>query len=135
MSRGNARTLRKVIPIAQKREAGGITIALSALELYEGGGGILRYLISHDPQKVFKDPFKGGLEPEIEVQDGSGRCYGWLPDGYSGGAGETEGTLQIFELPRSGDLRITVVWVVGTEPPEGAVSEAHEGPWKFHLSL
>ena len=82
MSRGNARTLRKVIPIAQKREAGGITIALSALELYEGGGGILRYLISHDPQKVFKDPFKGGLEPEIEVQDGSGRLLrlaaGWL---------------------------------------------------------
>lgn len=135
MSRGNARTLRKVIPIAQKREADGITIALSALELYEGGEGILRYLISHDPQTVFKDPFKGSPEPEIEAQDGSGRYYGWGLDGYSGGEGETEGTLQAYELPRSGDLEITIVRVVSTEPPEGAVSEAHEGPWEFHLSL
>ena len=37
MSWGNARTLRKVISIAQKREAEGITVALSALELYEDG--------------------------------------------------------------------------------------------------
>lgn len=135
MSRGNARTLRTVVPIAQKCEAGGLTVALSALELYEDGKGILRYLISHDPQTSFKDPFKGSPEPEIEVQDGSGRYYGWGLDGYSGGDGVTEGTLEIYDLPISGDLEIKVVRVVSTEPPEGAVSEAHEGPWEFRLSL
>lgn len=135
MSGGNARTLRKVIPIAQKRVAGGITVALSALELYEAGEGILRYLISHDPQTSFKDPFNGGPEPEIEVQDGSGHHYGWEPDGSSGGDGETEGTLEMFDLPSSGELQIRVVRVISTEPPEGAVSEAHEGPWEFHFSL
>lgn len=135
MSRGNARTLRKVVPIAQKREVGGITVALSALELFDGGEGILRYLISHDPQTAFKDPFNGSPEPEIEVRDGSGLHYGWDLDGYSGGDGETEGTLEILDLPGSGDIEIRIVRVVCTEPPEGAVSEAHEGPWEFHLSL
>jgi hypothetical protein len=131
MSRSNARTLRKVVPIAQRREVGGITVALSALELYEGGEGVLRYLVSHDPA-AFED---GGPEPEIEIRDSSGRSYGWGLDGYGGGPGETEGTLEVYDLPDSGDLEVTVVRVVGTEPPDGAVSEAHEGPWEFRLSL
>lgn len=77
--RGNANTLRVVIPIAEKREVGGITVALSALEIYEDGGGILRYLISYDPRTVFADRFRGSPEPEIEVRDGSGRSYGGAP--------------------------------------------------------
>lgn len=132
MSRGNANTLRQVVPIAQSREVGGITVALSALELYEDGGGILRYLISYDPQTVFED---GGLEPEIEARDGSGNSYGWGLDGYSGGDGEEEGTLEMYDLPDSGELEIRVARVVSTEPPDGAVSESREGPWNFHISL
>ena len=76
MSRGNASTLRKVVPIAQKHEAGGITVALSALELYDGAEGVLRYLISFGPQTALEDPSKGNPEPEIEVQDRSGRTDG-----------------------------------------------------------
>ena len=132
MSRSNARTLRKVVPIAQRREAGGITVALSALELYEGGEGILRYLISYDPKAAFED---GGPEPEMEVRDGSGRRYGWGLEGYSGGPGETEGTLKVLDLPDSGDLKIRVLRVVRTEPPEGSVSEAREGRWELRLWL
>ena len=132
MSRSNARTLQKVVPIAQRREAGGITVALSALELYEGGEGVLRYLISHDPKEAFE---YGGPEPEMEIRDGSGRLYGWGLEGYSGGGGEEEGALEVFDLPESGDLEVKVVRVVRTEPPDGAVSEAREGPWEFRLSL
>lgn len=132
MSRSNARTLRKVVPIAQRRDAGGITVALSALELYEGGGGILRYLVSHDPKTAFVD---GAPEPEMEIRDGSGHLYGWGIEGYSGNPGEEEGTLEVFDLPGSGDLEIRVVRVVSTEPPDGTISEAHEGPWEFRLSL
>lgn len=135
MSRGNARSLRKVVPIAQKREVGDIVVALSALELYEGGKGILRYLISHDPQTAFKDPFSGSPEPEIEVQDDSGLYYGWGLDGSGGGDGETEGTLEMYDLPESGELQIRVMRVISMEPPEGAVDESHQGPWEFRLSL
>ena len=131
MSRSNARTLQKVVPIAQRREAGGITVALSALELYEGGEGILRYLISHDPEAAFEG---GGPEPEMEVRDGLGRRYGWGPEGYSGGPGETEGTLRLVDLPDSGDLAGRVVRVVRTEPTDAAVSEGREGPWGLRLS-
>lgn len=131
MSRGNARTLSRVIPIAQRREAGGVTVALSALELFEGGEGILRYLISQDPQELLED----FPEPEIEMHDGTGRRYGWSPDGYGGGDGETEGTLQTFDLPASGEFEIRVVRLVRTEPPEGAVAGAREGPWVFHISF
>ena len=132
MSRSNARTLRKVVPIAQRREADGITIALSALELYEGGGGILRYLISHDPKRAFE---YGGPEPEVEIRDASGNRYGWDLEGYSGGDGEEEGALGVFDLPDSGDLEIRVVRLVRTESPDGRVSEARRGPWEFRLSL
>jgi len=132
MSRSSARTLRKVIPIAQGREAGGITVALSALELYEGGGGVLLYLISYNPEGAFEF---GGPEPEVEIRDASGNRYGWSLDGYSGGDGEEEGTLEVFDFQDSGDLEVMVTRVVRTEPPDGAVSEAREGPWEFHLSL
>lgn len=135
MSRGNARTLRKVVPVAQKHEAGGIAVALSVLELYHGGSGILRYLISHDPQTAFGDLFGGGPEPEVEVQDGSGRRYEWVPGGSGGADGEMEGALQIFGLPGFGELEIRVLRVVSTEPPQRTVSEAHEGPWEFRVSL
>jgi hypothetical protein len=132
MSRSNARTLKKVVPIAQGREARGITVALSALELYEGGGGVLRYLISHDAKGAFE---YGGPEPEVEIRDALGNHYGWNLEGYSGGDGEEEGTLEVFDLPDSGDLEVVVTRVVRTEPPEGAVSEARDGPWEFRLSL
>ena len=131
MSRSNARTLRKVVPIAQRRGAGGITVALSALELYEGGEGVLRYLVSHDPA-AFED---GVPHPEMEIRDGSGRRYGWDLEGNSGVPGEEEGTLRLFDLPDSGELEIRVVGVVRTEPPDGAASEAREDPWEFRLSL
>lgn len=131
MSRSNACTLRKVVPIAQRREAGGVTVALSALELYEGGEGVLRYLVSHDPA-AFED---GGPHPEMEIRDGSGRSYGWGLDGYGGGPGETEGTLEISDLPDTGDLEVRVARMVRTEPQDGAVVEAREGPWEFRLSL
>jgi hypothetical protein len=135
VSRGNDCTLSRVVHIAQniaqKREAHGITVALSALELYEGGKGILRYLISYDPRTIFED----APEPEIEMRDGSSRHYRWSLDGYSGGDGETEGTLQTFDLPDSGEFEIRVVRLVRTEPPEGDISEVHAGPWEFHLSF
>lgn len=135
MSQGNARTLRKVVPIAQKREVRGIMVTLSALELYHGGDGILRYLISHDPQTAFNDRFGRSLEPEIEAHDYHGNYYGWSPVASGGGDGETEGTLELEGLPSSGELEIRVVRVVSTEAPDRAVSEAHEGPWEFSLSV
>lgn len=131
MSWSNAHTLRKVVPIAQRRGSGGVTVALSALELYEGGQGVLRYLVSHDPA-AFED---GGPEPELEVRDGSGHRYGWDLEGNSGGPGEEEGTLRLFDLPESGHLEVTVVLVAHTEPPDAAASEARGGPWEFRLSL
>ena len=129
MSRSNACTLRKVVPIAQRREAGGVTVALSTLELYEGGEGVLRYLVSHDPTV-----FEGG-DPELEIRDASGRHYGWDLEGNSGVPGEEEGTLRLFDLPDSGEIEVAVVRLVCTEGPEGAVVEALEGPWEFRLSL
>lgn len=65
----------------------------------------------------------------------SGRSYGWSLDGYGSGDGETEGTLQTFDLPDSGEFEIRVVRLVSTEPPDGEINATHEGPWEFHLSF
>jgi hypothetical protein len=40
-----ATTLRRVVPVAQKRHASGLTVALSYLGIHEGGNGFLRFLM------------------------------------------------------------------------------------------
>lgn len=42
--------LMKVVPIAQRSSTAGVTITLRSLEIYEGGHGLLGYLVSHTPR-------------------------------------------------------------------------------------
>lgn len=136
-----ATTLRRVVPVAQKRHASGLTIALSFLEIHEGGNGFLRLLMRQD-----RPTRRRALElPRLElcVRDGSGRTLGTTEDssGSSMGPGyatlASHATLLVFCLPESGDVHVEVARVVDAGVP-GQPRETElswEGPWTFRFSV
>lgn len=100
----SAQTLERVVPIAQRRSAGDITVALASLEFYGEGIGVLRWRVSLGDAALRNDPnlWFGILEPVFEVRDGAGRALPWSP--RSGGAsdGESRGEVEVRELPEAG---------------------------------
>lgn len=66
-----ATTLERVVPVAQKRKASGLTVALSYLEVHEEGNGFLRFLMRQDRPTRWRALTMPRLE--VRVRDGSGR--------------------------------------------------------------
>ena len=130
-----ALTLRRVVPIAQRVSVGGITVALSALEMHEGGKSLLRYSISVHPESDdFKRMSCGLTEPELLVRDGSGRTYDVLREHSGAGAGHSSGELKIVGLPDTGDLQIEVTGVFSRAFREER-AEYRDGLWTFQVPL
>lgn len=137
----SARNLERVVPIAQKRVIGDVTVALTSLELYGEGVGALRWRVSLGESAFREEPdFGFGIpEPVFEIRDGAGRDLPWSP--RSGGAsdGESDGEIEVRELPETGELHIEVVRLAtdaygpdGDYVGEGA---SLDGPWNFRFSL
>ncbi len=94
----SALTLTRVVPIAQQSNAAGITVALSALEIHEGGRGLIGYLLSPDSESRNWDRLIRYSFPEVRVRDDRGRPYeagvGSAPRAWGGhatGGGPTGG--------------------------------------------
>ena len=133
--------LRRVVPVAQKRHASGLTVALSFLEIHEGGNGFVRFLMCQERptrRRVLTSP---GLE--IRVRDGSGRPLETREDSSGSSMGSSyatlasQATLLIFGLPDSGDVEVEVVRIVeldmfGYPREEGPT---WEGPWTFRFRV
>lgn len=136
-----ATTLRQVVPVAQKRHASGLTVALSYLEIHEGGNGFLRFLMRQDRPSRRRALTSPGLE--LRVRDGSGRPLETREDG-SGSSMESSyatlashASLLVFGLSDSGDIEVEVLRVVeldeyGRTREEGS---SWEGPWTFRFRV
>lgn len=98
-----AATLKRVVPISERREADGdFTLALSAMEFYGGSGCVVRYLMDvyaiklHDLGKLGPENFRGeylwsDVNCEFAVRDQTGREYEVVPgSGGMSSDGETE---------------------------------------------
>ena len=136
-----ATTLRRVVPVAQKRHASGLTVALSFLEIHEGGNGFLRFLMRQDRPTRRRALTTSRLE--LRVSDGSGRPLETLEDGSSSSMGPSYATLAshasllVFGLPDSGDVEVEVARVVGLDM-SGRPHETElpwEGPWVFRFRV
>lgn len=129
----SARTLERVVPIAQRRTVGEITVALVSLELHGDGLGVLRYLISQDEGGWWDIP-----EPELVVRDVSGRVLPWSPRSSGASGGESDGDIGIEDLPSTGELEVEVLRLVfrewSSERGEEEV-ESYGGPWTFRFSI
>jgi hypothetical protein len=136
-----ATTLRRVVPVAQKRHASGLTVAFSYLGIHEGGNGFLRFLMRQDRptrRRALTTP-----RLELRVWDGSGRPLETREDG-SGSSMESSyatlashASLLVFGLRDSGGVDVQVVRVVvldmyGRPREEGP---SWGGPWTFRFHV
>ncbi len=137
--RYDARALLKVVPVAQRRSAAGITVALSALEVYEGGRSLLRYSVSPDPGT---EAGPGGRPmrhcvPEVLVRDERGRSYEALQGSVRASRNTADGELHVVGLPESGtsELEVEVVRLFEELPVAPRRGEHVDGPWVFSFPL
>lgn len=134
----SARALERVVPVAQKLTVGGITVAISSLELYEGGIGVLRWQV-HFGEAQFQHGEGFGIpEPWFEIRDGEGRTLPWSPQGAGAGGRDADGDVRVGELPEAGELEVEVTRLVPDPYEEGERAgdgTSYEGPWTFRFSL
>ena len=135
--RVSARNLERVVPIGQRRTVGDITVALASLELFREGVGVLRYFVSYEAGM-----FEGGYgipEPEFIVRDRSGRELPWSPQSAGGSESETDGEVEIRDLPETGELEVEVARLVSLtfdeEAGEEVAEDSYDGPWTFWSSI
>ncbi len=137
----SARTLERVVPVAQKQSVADVTVALTSLELYGAGVGILRWRLSLGGEALQDEPgFGFGIpEPVFEIRDGVGRPLPWSPRGGGASDGESDGEIEVRELPEAGDLRIEVARLAADAyGPEGdhlGEGPSLYGPWSFRFAV
>ncbi len=132
---GKATTLERVISIAEKQKSGGLTLALTSLETYDEGKGVLRYLLEIDGanSKRLSIP-----EPHFIITDDSGTELRNHFEDVSSSGRVAEGALNVFGLPGSGKLTVRVERIGYSEEfLEGRNFEAEpmEGTWSFDIEL
>ena len=138
-----ATTLRRVVPVAQKCHASELTIALSFLEIHDGGSGLLRFLMRQDRPTRRRALHLPRLE--LRARDGSGRNLDVREDGSGSSMGPSYSTLAshasllVFGLPGSGDVGVEVLRVANLEMEDprsmGEEGASWEGPWTFRFRV
>lgn len=130
----SARTLERVVPIAQRQTIEGITVSLVSLELHGDGLGMLRYLISLHEGELISIP-----DPEITLRDGSGRLLPWSLQNRGASDRESEGDVRVEELPDAGELEVEILRLVfrewDDEKEDEEEIESCDGPWTYRFSI
>jgi hypothetical protein len=133
----SVRTLERVVPIGQRQAVGENIVALTSLELFGEGVGVLRYRVSNEGL-MFESGY-GVREPEFVIRDEPGNVLAWSPRGGGGSSGEADGEVEVSGLPASGELEVEVTRLVSLVFDEEAGREVEEdsydGPWTFRFSL
>ncbi len=138
--RTSARNLDRVVPIAQRQAVDAVAVdavavALTSLEYFGEGIGILRYRISYEAGM-----FEGEVPmPELVVRDESGRELPWSLGGDGSGTDEADGEVEVRNLPETGELEVEVTRLVSLvydwEADEEMVEDSYDGPWAFRFSI
>ena len=133
----SARNLERVVSIGQRQTIGDVTVAITSLELFGGGIGVLRYRISYEGGM-----FEGGYripEPELVVRDGSDRVLSWSPRGNGSSESEAYGEVEVRDLPEAGELEVAVrrlvTLVFDEEAGEEVVDDSFDGPWVSRFAI
>jgi hypothetical protein len=72
----------------------------------------------------------GGIpETELVIRDGSGRQLPWSLQGASSSDSETDGEVEICDLPETGELEVEVTRLVSLVYGEEVAEDPYEGPW------
>ena len=72
------------------------------------------------------------FEPVFEVRDGAGRDLPWSPRSGGGHDGESDGAVEVRELPEAGEIEVVATRLVadayGPEGKHEGEGTSHEGP-------
>lgn len=136
----SARTLERVVPIAEKRTVGDTTVALTSLEVYGEGVGVLRWQASFGEDLFRSNPDFGFGIPglELEIRDHAGRTLPWSPRGSHSGGEEADGDVEVWDLPESGNVEVVVPRLVADAYAYGEYQgegPSYDGPWTFSFSI
>ena len=137
----SARTLERVVPVAQKRTVGDVTVAISSLEMHGQGACVLRWRISMGEGALSAEPdfWFGTPEPEFEILADGDRSLKWSPMGGGMSDGDSDGEAEVWEMPETGELRVTVTRLsADAYGPEGdhlGEGASMDGPWSFRFPL
>lgn len=130
----SARSLERVVPIAQRLTVGEITVALASLELFGEGLGVLRYRVSYEAGM-----FEGGIpEPQLVVREmGSGAELPWSPRGSESSDAEADGEVEVRGVPECGELEVEVSRLASLrfDGVREAEEDACDGPWTFRFTV
>ena len=78
-------------------------------------------------------------EPVFELRDGAGRDLPWSPRGGGASDGESDGEIEVRELPEAGEIQVEIVRLVADAyGPDGdhlGEGSSREGPWNFRFPL
>ena len=133
---GKATTLERVIPIAKKQESGGLTLALTSLEIYSEGNGVLRYLLEIDEANGIA--FVSIPKPHFVITDAAGsELRNHFEEGSSSDR-VAAGALNMFGVPGSGKLAVRVERIGYSEESlerRNLEAEPMEGSWSFDVEL
>ena len=133
-----ARTLERVVSVAQKMKVGGVTVAIASLELYGEGLGVMRWLVSFDDGSWDIGRDSGVPEPLFEFRDGADRTLMWWPQGGGASDGEASGDVRIEGLPDAGELNVEVPRLVADAYEDGEYrgdGPSYDGPWSFRFTI
>ncbi|CAA9481274.1 MAG: hypothetical protein AVDCRST_MAG12-1520 [uncultured Rubrobacteraceae bacterium] len=136
----SARNLERVVPIAQRRAVGDVTVALASLELYGEGVGALRWRVSLG-ESAFREAPDFGFdipEPVFEIRDGDGRELSWSPESSGASDDEANGDVRVEGLPETGELEVEVPRLVADAYEGGEYvgdGPSYDGPWVFRFPL
>ena len=134
----SAENLERVVPISLKQNSGGITLALSSLELFGEGLGVLRWLLSFDESVSWSEGDVGIPEPRFEIRNGDGLALPWSPQGAGASDRVADGDVRVEGLPESGELGVEVARLVSDAYENGDYSgdgPSYEGPWSFRFAI
>lgn len=133
----SARTLDRVVSIARRSTVGGITGALTSLELFERGPGVLRLRVSLAGDSSREEEFehRGIPHPVFEIRDGSGRTLPWSPRGSGAGGGESGGEIEVERLPDAGEISVEIPRITSESWREDTMEKTYDSPWSFSFSI
>ena len=133
----SARTLNRVVSIARREKVGGISVALTSLELFERGPGVLRWRVSLTENAPDDNEFDyGGIpHPAFIVRDAAGRTLRWSHRSSGSGGGESDGEIEVENLPNRGEISVEIPRLTSEPWREALAHRTYDGPWSFSFEV
>ena len=133
----SAWTLERVVSKARREKVGEITVALTSLELFERGPGVLRWRVSltEDAPGDDESHYGGMAHPAFIIRDTAGRTLSWSHRSSGSGGGESDGEIEVENLPSEGEISVEIPFLTSKPWRKSLADRTYDGPWSFSFEV